>query len=108
MHVVDDMHQRKALMAKSADAFVALPGGFGTFEELFEVLTWAQLGFHFKSTGLLNVNGYFDHLLAFLQHSIDQGFIKADHGNLMFVAKTVQDLTDQLETHQLPRVRIWN
>jgi uncharacterized protein (TIGR00730 family) len=107
MHVVEDMHSRKALMAETADAFIALPGGYGTFEELFEVVTWAQLGFHAKSTAILNVNGYFDHLLAFIDHSIAEGFVKADNRELMFVADNVKELAEQLEQHELPEVRVW-
>ena len=75
LHVVDTMHQRKTLMAERSDAFVALPGGIGTFEELFEVWTWRQLGYHDKPIGLLNVAGYYDALLGFLQHSLEQGFM---------------------------------
>jgi hypothetical protein len=74
-HVVPDMHVRKRMMAERADAFVALPGGIGTLEELFEVWTWHQLGYHRKPVGLLNVAGYYDSLLAFLQHSVAQGFL---------------------------------
>jgi uncharacterized protein (TIGR00730 family) len=75
LHVVDTMHERKRLMAERADAFVALPGGIGTLEELFEVWTWRQLGYHDKPIGLLNVDGYYDALLAFLAHSVQQGFM---------------------------------
>lgn len=83
LHVVETMHQRKTLMAERADAFVALPGGIGTFEELFEVWTWRQLGYHDKPVGLLNVAGYYDPLLAFLRQSVDKGFVgTAQHGLL--------------------------
>src|SRR6185369_16469324 len=75
MHVVPSMHARKALMAESADAFVALPGGYGTLEELFEVITWAQLGIHCKPIGILNTNGYYDALLEFIDRSIADSFI---------------------------------
>lgn len=75
LHVVDTMHQRKQMMAERADAFVALPGGIGTFEELFEVWTWNQLGYHDKPLGLLNVAGYYDALLAFMRQSVEQGFL---------------------------------
>ncbi len=73
MRVVPSMHARKAMMAELADAFLVLPGGFGTFEELFESVTWAQLGIHRKPIGLLNVGGYFDHLVAFLDHAVARG-----------------------------------
>jgi uncharacterized protein (TIGR00730 family) len=77
LHVVDTMHQRKQMMAERADAFLALPGGIGTFEELFEVWTWRQLGYHDKPLGLLNVDGYYDALLSFLDQSTAQGFVQA-------------------------------
>ena len=73
--IVDTMHERKRIMAEHADAFIALPGGIGTFEEFFEVWTWRQLGYHDKPIGLLNINGYYDSLLAFLQTSVDSGFM---------------------------------
>ena len=75
LHIVQTMHERKALMAERSDAFVALPGGIGTFEELFEVWTWRQLGYHDKPVGLLNVAGYYDGLLGFLNHSVTSGFM---------------------------------
>jgi uncharacterized protein (TIGR00730 family) len=75
LHVVENMHERKALMAERADAFLALPGGIGTFEELFEVWTWRQLGYHNKPIGILNLDGYYDQLLAFLHHSVQAGFM---------------------------------
>lgn len=75
LHIVDTMHERKAMMGERADAFVALPGGIGTFEELFEIWTWRQLGYHDKPTGILNVAGYYDALLAFLAHSVREGFM---------------------------------
>lgn len=77
LHVVPTMHVRKQMMAERADLFIALPGGIGTLEELFEVWTWRQLGYHDQPIGLLNVNGYFDHLLRFMDHSVAQGFLSA-------------------------------
>ena len=83
LHVVQTMHERKRLMAEQADAFLALPGGIGTFEELFEVWTWRQLGYHDKPVGLLNIHGYYDDLLGFLDHTVAQGFLSpAQHGVL--------------------------
>ena len=84
--VVDDMHQRKSIMAQRSVAFVALPGGYGTLEELFEVTAWAQLGFHQKPVGLLNTDGYFDHLLAFLDHAMREEFLRERHRTLLSVA----------------------
>jgi len=75
LHIVDTMHERKHMMAERADAFLALPGGIGTFEEFFEVWTWRQLGYHDKPIGLVNTNGYYDGLLSFAQHSVEQGFL---------------------------------
>jgi len=83
---VDSMHARKALMAERADGFIALPGGLGTFDELFEIMTWAQLHIHAKPIGLLNVNGYFDALLAMVQHAVQEGFVKASNLALFTVA----------------------
>ena len=83
MHVVSSMHARKALMAELSDAFVALPGGFGTFEEFFEVVTWSQLGLHRKLTGLLNVGGYYDPLVRLVDHAVQEGFIKLKHRSLL-------------------------
>jgi uncharacterized protein (TIGR00730 family) len=83
LFVVKDMHERKAMMAQLSDAFIAMPGGMGTLEELFEMLTWAQLGIHAKPIGLLNTNGFYDGLIAFVAHQREQGFVRADHAALM-------------------------
>jgi uncharacterized protein (TIGR00730 family) len=96
LHVVDTMHQRKALMADLADGFAALPGGFGTADELFEILTWAQLRYHAKPIGLLNTDGFFDSLLAWLDHAVTDGFIKAKHRRLLVEAKEPAELLDRL------------
>ncbi len=86
LHVVETMHQRKALMAELSDGFLALPGGLGTFEELFEIWTWAQLGMHTKPIGLLNVAGYFDLLLQFLDHAVSQQLLKPVHRAVLNVS----------------------
>ena len=96
LHVVADMHQRKAMMAQLADGFIALPGGLGTLEELFEMLTWLQLDLHRKPVGLLNVAQFYDGLLAFLQHSQAQGFVRPQHGQLLQVDTSVAVLIDKL------------
>lgn len=83
LHVVKDMHERKAMMAELSEGFIALPGGIGTLEELFETLTWAQLGFHDKPIGLLNVAGFYDSLLAFIEHVVKQGFLKPAQATLL-------------------------
>ncbi len=103
MIVVDSMHQRKARMAEMGDAFVALPGGFGTFEELFEILTWAQIGMHRKPIGLLNVEGYFDPLLALIEHARAEGFIYAIHRALLACERTPGALLDQLAAYAPPQ-----
>jgi hypothetical protein len=99
MHVMDSMHARKARMAELSDAFIALPGGFGTFEELLEIVTWAQLGIHGKPIGVLNVAGYFDTLIQFIDHAIAEGFIKPRHRQLLFSAPAPATLLDQITQH---------
>jgi uncharacterized protein (TIGR00730 family) len=96
LHVVRTMHERKALMADLADAFVMLPGGFGTYEEFMESVTWAQLGIHDKRCGIVNVRGFFDHLLTFVNHAVTQGFIKARQVEGLVVAETPGGLLDAL------------
>ena len=107
MHVVPSMHARKALMAESADAFVALPGGYGTFEELLEVITWAQLGIHRKPIGLLDTLGFFDPLVQMIEHAIAAGFIKREQRDLILVDRDPATLLDRLPKHELPTVRKW-
>jgi len=97
LHITDGMHSRKAKMAECSDAFVALPGGLGTLEELFEVLTWAQLGYHNKPIGLLNVAGFYDSLLTFLDGAANRGFMRASHRALLQVSADATDLLSQLE-----------
>jgi uncharacterized protein (TIGR00730 family) len=97
LHVVATMHERKALMAQLADAFVALPGGIGTLEELVEMLTWAQLGLHAKPIGIINVDGYYDSFLAFLQHAVGEGFLSPAHRERLLVASDPEALLDELD-----------
>ena len=96
LRIVPTMHVRKALMADLADAFVALPGGWGTFDELFEILTWSQLGLHRKPVGVLNVDGYFDPLLALIAHSVDEGFVSRTAAQLITVDADPALLLDRL------------
>ena len=96
LRIVTTMHERKALMAELADAFVALPGGLGTLEELFEVWTWAQLGLHGKPVALLNVNGYYDPLVTFLDHARDEGFVRRAQRAALVVDDEVDRLLDTL------------
>ena len=107
LYVVSSMHERKALMASLSDAFIALPGGYGTLEELFEVIAWAQLGIHRKPIGLLNVAGYFDALLSLVDHMIAEGFIKTKHRGLFVTAEQPQALLEALQRHQMPATRRW-
>ncbi len=99
LEVVPSMHARKERMIALADGLVALPGGLGTLEELFEALTWSQLNFHSKPCGLLNVRGYFDYLLEFMDHSVEQGFMKREHRNLLIVDSDPVCLVDAILKH---------
>jgi uncharacterized protein (TIGR00730 family) len=107
LRVVASMHERKALMAELSDGFVALPGGWGTWEELFEVLTWAQLGLHRKPCGLLNVGGYFDGLLTFMTHAVDEGFVRPQQHAMLQVATTPDALLDLMAAYQPVVVEKW-
>jgi len=104
LRVVDSMHTRKALMAELADGFIALPGGWGTLEEFVEVLTWAQLGFHAKPCGLLNVVGYYDSLLEFINQTADQQFIQPEHRELILVEENPAALLDRMTAYVAPQL----
>jgi len=104
LHVVRNMHERKQMMADRADAFIAMPGGVGTFEELFETFTWLQLGYHDKPVGLLNLAGFWDGMLGFLSHAVEEGFLKRIHADMLHVADTPAALLAQLAA--APRVRV--
>jgi uncharacterized protein (TIGR00730 family) len=99
---VRTMHERKALMTRLTDAFIAMPGGFGTLDELFEALTWGQLGIHAKPIGLLNINGYFDGLIAWIDHALHQGFIRPQHRSLLVVDTEPAALLAKLAEHEPP------
>lgn len=107
LFVVDGMHARKAMMAQLSDAFVGLPGGWGTLEEVFEVTTWAQLNYHTKPVGLLNVLGYYDHLRRFVAHAVDAGFIRGVHHDLIQFAESPADLLARLAVAEIPEVGKW-
>ena len=96
LRVVDTMHQRKALMNELSDAFIALPGGFGTLDEFFEILTWSQLGIHGKPSGLLNVSGYYDSLLAMLDHAVTEGLLRPAHRELVIADTDADSLVQRL------------
>ncbi len=107
LHVADSMHERKALMADLSDAFVALPGGVGTFEELFEAITWTQLGLHRKPCGLLNVDGFYDGLLQFLDHAWAEGFIKPETRAIVSAGTDPAALLRTLLATPMPAVPQW-
>lgn len=100
LHRVNTMHERKAMMVALADGFIALPGGFGTFDELFETITWAQLGIHQKPIGLLNVAGYFDPLLALVERAVQEGFVQEKYRRLFVISTDVEDLLTGLHQHE--------
>jgi len=107
LHVVDSMHERKALMASLSDAFIALPGGFGTAEELCEILTWGQLGIHQKPIGLLNVDGFFDALLEWLDHATREGFVGREYRQLLLADTNPSRLLARMSAYEVPPVEKW-
>ncbi len=107
MFVVSSMHERKARMAELSDGFVALPGGLGTFEELFEVMTWTQLGIYRKPIGVLNVCGYFDPLVQLMENAIAQRFLKSEHRSVILVDEDPAALLDRMADHTLPALPKW-
>jgi uncharacterized protein (TIGR00730 family) len=100
LHVVANMHQRKALFTDLSDGFVTIPGGVGTMDELWEAVSWAQLGYHEKPVGLLNVAGYYDHLIAFNRHMIDTGFIRSKHAGILIHAEDIDTLIEAMAAYQ--------
>jgi uncharacterized protein (TIGR00730 family) len=107
LRVVNSMHERKALMAELADAFIALPGGYGTFEEFCEMLTWTQLGIQRKPCGLLNVEGYYDGLLKMFDHAVEEHFLKPAHRQMVISDSQPEPLVSRLLTHQPPSEEKW-
>jgi len=107
LQIVDSMHERKKRMFDLSDGFIALPGGLGTLEELFEVLTWAQLGLHTKPCALLNAAHYFDPLITFLDQSVSQEFVKPQHRQMILVDDSVSGILDKMQTYQAPETEKW-
>ena len=107
LHVVASMHARKTMMAALSDGFIAMPGGFGTLEEIIEIVTWGQLHFHEKPCGLLNVDGYFDHLLAYFDHANTEGFLRTENRNMLLVDADPAGLVQQFERYAAPHVEKW-
>jgi uncharacterized protein (TIGR00730 family) len=105
--VVNSMHERKALMAELSDGFIALPGGFGTFEEFCEIVTWAQLGIHQKPCGLLNVAGYYDSMVKLFDHATDQGFVRAEHRSLVLMDENIETLYRKMQDFVPPVLEKW-
>jgi uncharacterized protein (TIGR00730 family) len=107
LEVVDSMHTRKARMAELSDGFIALPGGFGTFEEFCEILTWGQLGFHTKPMGLLNVNGFYDPLLALFDHAVGEGFLRSQNRAMALAETDIERLLAAMDVYQPEPVSKW-
>jgi uncharacterized protein (TIGR00730 family) len=107
LRVVGSMHERKFLMADLADAFIALPGGLGTLEEFCEVATWTQLGFHRKACGLLNIEGFYNGLLSFLNHATEEGFIRAEHRSIVLTGEDPAELIEKLSRFEVPTTHKW-
>jgi uncharacterized protein (TIGR00730 family) len=107
LRVVASMHERKAMMAELSDGFIALPGGLGTFEEILEVLTWAQLGIHAKPCGLLDVEGYYRPLVQFLENAVAERFLKAEHASMLMVEPDAATLLDRFRRYSAPALEKW-
>lgn len=107
LHIVDSMHERKAMMAELADGFIALPGGVGTFEEFCEIVTWAQLGIHTKPCALMNVGGFYDAFIAMFDHSMNQGFIRPQHRALILVESEIGKLFQLMKEYRPPIIEKW-
>ncbi|MBT8364826.1 MAG: TIGR00730 family Rossman fold protein [Deltaproteobacteria bacterium] len=107
IRVVDTMHERKAMMAELADAFIAMPGGFGTLEETVEVLTWAQLGLHRKPIGLMNIDGYYDYLNNFFDHMVTEGFLMREYKDMLLIREDPAAMLVSLTTFEPPDVDKW-
>lgn len=107
LHIVETMHERKALMAKLSDGFIAMPGGFGTIDEMFEIMTWNQLEIIKKPTGLLNVDGYFDGLLSFIDHAVQEQFVRAEHRDNLVVETDDKLLLEKLLNHKPAKAEKW-
>lgn len=106
-HIVSSMHERKALMADLSDGFIALPGGVGTLEEIFEIWTWAQLGHHDKPLAFMNVLGFYDPLCAFLDHQSSEGFVRKGHRDMAIFSKDAEEILQAFETYDAPELQKW-
>lgn len=104
---VDSMHDRKRIMNDHAEGIIALPGGFGTLEELFEMITWAQLGLHAKPVGILNIDGFYDHLIKFMDHMVNEGLLKQENRKMLLISDSIEDLLNQMENYKALAVPKW-
>jgi uncharacterized protein (TIGR00730 family) len=107
LHVVNSMHERKALISELSDGFIMLPGGPGSLDEFFEMFTWGQLGYHTKPCGILNIAGYYDHLLKFLDNAVSQGFLKQVHRNMIIVDQSPAQLINNFMNYKAPSAKKW-
>lgn len=107
LHIVGSMHERKAMMAEISDAFIAMPGGFGTIDELFEIMTWNQLEIISKPTGLLNASGYFDHLIRFMKHTVDEKFVRQEHLQNLIIEEDETKLIGRLQEYEPAKADKW-
>ena len=107
LELVDTMHERKSKMAEISDGFIALPGGLGTIEELFEILTWAQLGLHRNPVGLLNVNGFYNKLLEYLDHAVTERFIRPQHKDMIIVETEIDTILSKFSSYHPPTTKKW-
>lgn len=107
LHIVSSMHERKTMMAALSDGFIAMPGGYGTLEEIIEIITWGQLKFHDKPCGLLNIDGYFDHLLTYLDHAEGEGFLRPENRQMLLCDASPTGLVQKFEQYTAPRVSKW-
>lgn len=107
LHVVPSMHQRKMVMAALSDGFIAMPGGFGTLEEIIEIVTWGQLQIHDKPCALFNVDGYFDFLLSYLDHAVEEGFLRVENRRMLLSGDDAAGLLVQLDRYSAPKIEKW-
>jgi uncharacterized protein (TIGR00730 family) len=107
LFLVESMHDRKTKMNELCDGVIALPGGFGTLDELFEMLTWAQLGLHQKPIGILNIGGYYDSLIVFVQTMVDSGFLKKENQDMILISNNIDELLDKMENYSAPEIGKW-
>ena len=105
--LVETMHERKTKMNELCDGVIVLPGGYGTLEEFFEMITWAQLGLHKKTIGILNIDGFYDDLIRFVQTMVDRGFLKQVNRDMLLISDTIDDLLEKMKNYQAPTVGKW-